>query len=80
MFGDQQPINRPFFATCWPGPSAESCRGFFLHKFWRILPGIFLEEMKIREKSVLPKSNPKTCFRASRYDYETTHLNIMHAM
>ena len=29
--------------NCWPGPSAERCRGFLLHQFWRILPGIFLE-------------------------------------
>ena len=28
----------------WPGPSAEMCRGFLLYKFWRILPGIFLED------------------------------------
>ena len=26
------------------GPSAEMCRGFLLNKFWRILPGIFLED------------------------------------
>ena len=70
----------------WPGPSAEMCRGFLLDKFWRILPGIFLEDFsghffsakmrrnnparksakksggpkgKIREKSVLPKTDPK---------------------
>ena len=29
---------------CWPGPSAEMCRGFLLYKFWRIFPGIFLED------------------------------------
>ena len=27
-----------------PGPSAESCRGFLLYRFWRILSGIFLED------------------------------------
>ena len=30
--------------SCWPGPSAEMCRGFLLYRFWRILPGIFLED------------------------------------
>ena len=66
------------------GPSAEMCRGFLLYKFWRILPGIFVEDFsrhfphkneekksgekirekirrpkkKIREKSVLPKTDP----------------------
>ena len=32
------------FKKGWPGPSAEMCRGFLLCKFWRILPGIFLED------------------------------------
>ena len=31
-------------SLCWPGPSAEMCRGLLLYKFWRILPGIFLED------------------------------------
>ena len=59
----------------WPGPSAEMCRGFLLCKFWRILPGIFLEDFsgtfshkneekksgeKIREKIRRPKTkNPR---------------------
>ena len=30
--------------TFWPGPSAEMCRGFLVYRFWRILPGIFLED------------------------------------
>ena len=33
--------------NCWPGPSAESCRGFLLYRFWRILPGIFLEDFSV---------------------------------
>ena len=59
----------------WPGRSAEMCRGFLLYKFWRILPGIFLEDFsghfshkneekksgnKIREKDRRPKNrNPR---------------------
>ena len=35
---------RPFAPLFWPGPSAEMYRGFLLHNFWRILPGIFLED------------------------------------
>ena len=56
---------------CWPGPSAENCRGF-LYYTWRILSGSFLEDfsatksgnskIKIREKSVLPKTDPKFWF------------------
>ena len=73
----------------WPGPSAEMCQGFLLHTFWRILPGIFLEDfsgkflptkmrrenpatksakksggpkIEIREKSVLPKTDPNISF------------------
>ena len=73
------------FQKHWPGPSADMCREFLLCKFWRILPGIFLEDffgdffptkmrrknpatksakksggpkIKIREKSVLPKTDP----------------------
>ena len=49
------------------GPSAEMCRGFLLYKFWRILPGIFLEDFsghffpqtwgeKIRREN--PRKNP----------------------
>ena len=34
----------------WPGPSAETCRGFLLYKFWRILPGIFLEDFSGPQK------------------------------
>ena len=52
---------------CWPGPSAEMCRGFLLYKFWRILPGIFLGDFsghffpqiwgeKIRRQN--PRKNP----------------------
>ena len=59
-------------------PSAEMCRGFLLHKFWRILFWALFptemrrknpatksaqksvgQKMKIREKSVLPKPDPK---------------------
>ena len=54
-------------ATFWPGPSAEMCRGFLLYNFWRILPGIFLEDFsghffpqkrgeKIRRRN--PRKNP----------------------
>ena len=31
-----------------PSPSAEMCRGFLFYKFWRILPGIFLEDFSGR--------------------------------
>ena len=31
-------------AKGWPGPSTETCQGFLLYKFWRILPGILLED------------------------------------
>ena len=30
--------------TCPEITSAESCRGFLLYRFWRISPGIFLED------------------------------------
>ena len=47
----------PCIEISWPGPSAESCQGFLLCKFWRILPGSFLEDFsghfcphKTREK------------------------------
>ena len=35
---------KPPLGERWPGPSAEMCRGFLLHIFWRILPGVFLED------------------------------------
>ena len=31
----------------WPGPSAESCGGLLLYKFWRILLGIFLDDCSV---------------------------------
>ena len=50
-----------------PGPSAESCRGFLLYTFWRILPGIFLEDFsghffptKMRRKNPATKSAKKS--------------------
>ena len=45
-FRDENSKNSGNFcsATFWPGPSAEMCRGFLLYKFWRIFPGIFLED------------------------------------
>ena len=49
--------------STWPGPSAEMRRGFLLYKFWRILPGIFLEDFsehffptKMRRKNPATKS------------------------
>ena len=36
--------NNSNWKKCWPGPSAETCRGFLLYNFGRILPGIFLED------------------------------------
>ena len=49
----------------WPGQSAEMCRRFLLLKFWRMLPGIFLEEFsahfshKTEEKHPTTKSTSK---------------------
>ena len=34
-------------ANFWSGPSAEMCRGFLLYEYWRILPGIFLEDFSV---------------------------------
>ena len=55
------PSNQRPPVICWPGPSAEMCRGFLLDKFWRILPGIFLgtffhKNEKIRRQN--PRKNP----------------------
>ena len=41
-FGNPNPYN--LSKKYWPGPSAEMCRGFLLYKFWKILPGILLED------------------------------------
>ena len=76
------------FESVAPANLQKCVGGFLLYKFWRIFPGIFLEDfsgtfshkmrrknparksakksggpkIKIREKSVLPKTDPKICF------------------
>ena len=66
----------------WPGPSAEMCRGFLFYKFWRILPGIYLNDIflgtfsnkneekksgdKIRERSRRPKKKTPRKIRSAK--------------
>ena len=58
---------RKLTVNCWNGPSAEMCRGFLLYIFWRIFPGIFLEDFsghffptKMRKNNPATKSAKKS--------------------
>ena len=42
------------------GLSAEMCRGFLLYRFWRILPGIFLEDFSGHLSPQKVRKNPAT--------------------
>ena len=45
---------------CWPGPSAEMCRAFWLYIFWGIWAGIFLEDFS---GHLLPQKRGETIRR-----------------
>ena len=44
LYKFQRILDGPAIRSGWPGPSAETCRGFVVYKFLRILPGIFVED------------------------------------
>ena len=79
--------NVEFQTITWPGPSAEMCRGFLSYRFWRILPGLFLEDglfwalfptkrRKIRRQNPRKKSGgPKTKMREKSF-YQNPTLTI----
>ena len=97
----------PSAASFLAPPLAEMCRGFggfLLYRFWRVLPGIFAEdvlgtfshkneeknlatkkkktsgsEIKIREKSALPRTRPNSFVRMTSQATRTSGDHLRHS-